>query len=118
MNQPSDIELVELSLRGECQAYGRLVERYQNLVCSLAYSACGNIARSEDIAQEAFIAAWKQLASLRDREKFKAWLCGIARNLINNSIRREHRDATSAAEPLENMAEMDGAAPTPAAISK
>jgi RNA polymerase sigma factor (sigma-70 family) len=113
MGQPTDIELVELCRRGDREAYGRIVERYQNLVCAMAYSACGSVARSEDIAQDVFIAAWKQLRQLREPAKLKSWLCGIARNLIHNSIRREGRQATTEAMPLEHAAEQDAASPTP-----
>jgi RNA polymerase sigma factor (sigma-70 family) len=113
MDHPSDGELVGLSLRGERQAYGRLVERYQNLVCALAYSACGSFSRSEDIAQDAFVAAWRQLASLQDRSRFKAWLCGIVRNLAHSQVRRQQRDAVAVAEPLDGLPEPAAAVPSP-----
>lgn len=114
MTQPSDVELVDLCLRGHREAYGQIVERYQNLICSLAYSACGNVARSEDLAQETFITAWRQLGTLREREKLKSWLCGIARNRINNALRRETRDAVKQAEPIEAIAEAPSSVTTPA----
>jgi DNA-directed RNA polymerase specialized sigma24 family protein len=59
MNHPavSDADLVEQSRVGDAAAFGRLVERHQSLVCSLALGACGDLHRSEDIAQEAFLVA-------------------------------------------------------------
>ena len=48
---------------------------------SVAYSACGNLALSEDVAQETFWTAWRQRASLEQPDRLGAWLCGIARNL-------------------------------------
>ncbi len=80
----NDAELVCDSLAGNRDAFGQIVARYQSLVCSLAYSATGSLSQSEDLAQETFFAAWKQLAGLREPEKLRAWLCAIARNLINN----------------------------------
>jgi DNA-directed RNA polymerase specialized sigma24 family protein len=47
----------------------------------LAYNATGSLAQSEDLAQEAFVIAWKQLPALREPEKLRSWLCGIVRNL-------------------------------------
>ena len=51
----SDAELVARSLAGDHEAFGAVVERYQSLVCSLAYSATGSLGRSEEIAQETFL---------------------------------------------------------------
>jgi RNA polymerase sigma factor (sigma-70 family) len=108
-----DGELVERCLAGDREAYGLLVARYQSLICAVAYSACGDLARSEDLAQETFFAAWRQLAGLRDRARFKSWVCGIARNLVHNSLRREARDRLRGARPLDSIPEPPSATPTP-----
>jgi len=100
-----DPELVRASLAGNREAFGLIVARYQALICSLAYSATGSLTASEDLAQETFVTAWKQLADLREPEKLRAWLCGIARNLIHNSLRRENRDPNHQAGPLEAVPE-------------
>ena len=84
----ADGKLVAMTLEGDREAFRRIVERYQTLVCSIAYNATGDLAQSEDLAQETFIAGWKQLAKLREPEKLRPWLCGIARNLIANRIRK------------------------------
>ncbi len=97
-----DAELVGLCLSGDREAFGRIVERYQSLICALAYSACGDLARSEDLAQETFIAAWRQLAALREPAKLKYWLCGILRNLISNSARAQNRNPLAAAVDLDD----------------
>ena len=83
----ADAELVSASLAGNREAFGYIVSRYQSLVCSLAYSATGSLSQSEDLAQETFFAAWKHLGDLREPAKLRAWLCGIARNHINNFLR-------------------------------
>src|ERR1700730_13952844 len=94
----NDADLVSESLAGNRDAFGQIVARYQSLVCSLAYSATGSLSQSEDLAQETFVTAWKQLGDLREREKLRAWLCGIARNLINNSLRKSGREPSHRAE--------------------
>jgi len=110
----NDAELVSGTLAGNRDAFGQIVARYQSLVCSLAYSATGNLAASEDLAQETFVTAWKQLAGLREPEKLRAWLCGIARNLINNSLRKSGREPSHRAESLEEISESPALEPHPA----
>jgi RNA polymerase sigma factor (sigma-70 family) len=116
----NDAELVSESLSGNHDAFGQIVARYQSLICSLAYSATGSLSQSEDLAQETFVAAWKQLADLREPGKLRAWLCGIARNLINNTLRRQGREPAHAAEQLEAAPESPSLEPSPQeqAISK
>jgi RNA polymerase sigma factor (sigma-70 family) len=96
-----DARLVELVLGGQREAFGQLVARYQSPICALAYSGCGNISQSEDLAQEVFIVAWRKLRDLKEPAKFKSWLYGIARNLINNSHRQQLRNPLAAADPLD-----------------
>jgi len=118
--ETTDAELVSASLTGNRDAFGRIVMRYQSLICSLAYSATGCLGQSEDLAQETFITAWRHLRHLREPGKLRAWLCGIARNRINNSLRREGREPLRAAEPLDAVREAPALEPLPSdhAISK
>ena len=110
----NDAELVGGSLAGNRDAFGKIVSRYQSLICSLAYSATGSLGQSEDLAQETFIIAWKRLGHLRERAKLRAWLCGIARNRINNFLRREGREPIRMAEPLDSLPESPSPGPLPA----
>ncbi len=110
----NDAELVGGTLAGNRDAFSQIVARYQSLICSLAYSATGSLGQSEDLAQETFITAWKHLGHLRERDKLRAWLCGIARNRINNFLRREGREPLREAESLENVAESHSPEPLPA----
>lgn len=103
--QHTDAELVGETLSGNRDAFSQIVARYQSLVCALAYSATGNLGQSEDLAQETFITAWKHLSHLRERDKLRSWLGGIARNRINNFLRREGREPIHQAEPLETASE-------------
>ena len=88
----SDLELVTQSLAGNRDAFGRIVARYQSLLCSLAYSATGSLSQSEDLAQETFVTAWKQLADLREPEKLRSWLCRISRNLTYDAVCKQGRE--------------------------
>jgi RNA polymerase sigma factor (sigma-70 family) len=114
----SDSQLVDLCLRGNRNAFAQIVARYQSLICSIAYSDCGDIGRSEDLAQDTFLAAWKRLGELKEPEKLKRWLCGIARNLTISSIRQQHRTPTDAAEPLLPESPSGAATPREEAITR
>jgi len=105
----SDLELLDRTAGGDSTAFGELVARHQSLVCAVAYSIVGDVARSEDVAQEAFVAAWKKLSQLHDLAKFKSWLCGITRNLAFLAIRKEHP-----MQPLDARLPLAAAQPTPA----
>jgi RNA polymerase sigma factor (sigma-70 family) len=102
----SDIELVEASLRGEHEAFGDLVARYQDVVCAVSYSSTGDRVLSEDVAQETFIAAWRQLDRLRSSQRLRPWLCGIARNLARTARKRRRREPLVDAD--DQIAETDG----------
>jgi RNA polymerase sigma factor (sigma-70 family) len=100
-----DAKLVAQALAGSRDAFGGIVSRYQALICSVAFSATGSLSQSEDLAQETFLRAWKNLGALREPRSLRPWLCGIARNLVSNSRRTERLEPTAVAEPLEVLAD-------------
>src|SRR5688572_29970548 len=109
----SDAELVQASRRGERDAFGRLIERYQNLVGAVSYGATGDRALSEDVAQETFLCAWRQLDQVREPAQVRSWLCGIARNLGRKASRRSRREV-----PAADRAELEQAAqPSPLEVT-
>lgn len=104
----SDAELLAATRRGERAAFGALIERYQGVVCAVTYSRTGDRALSEDVAQDTFLAAWRQLDQLREVGRLRAWLCGIARNLARKARRRGSRElAAPVAEPISEAREAD-----------
>src|SRR5438046_785118 len=109
----SDSELVTRSLAGNRDAFGWIVARYQSLLCSLAYSATGSLSQSEDLAQETFVTAWKQLADLREPEKLRSWLCRISRNLTYDALRRQGREPVHKAESLDEIDDSQEPIPLP-----
>jgi len=109
----NDTELVSQSLTGSREAFGRIVEQYQSLICSLAYSATGSLTQSEDLAQETFVIAWKQLRQLREPEKLRSWLCSIARSVISSATRRQTRERAHGAEALDTAHETPAPDPLP-----
>ena len=111
----SDLQLVEWSLMGDRNAFRQIVERYQALVCSITYNATGSLTLSQDIAQETFVAAWKQLSELREPAQLRTWLCGITRFLVGKELRRQGREPIHAAEPFGAIHDSPSPDPSPAA---
>jgi RNA polymerase sigma-70 factor, ECF subfamily len=74
----NDAELVERARRGDSRAFGELVDRYRAAVFRTALAACGSREDAEEIAQDAFVTAWRALTSFRGDAQFKTWLLAIA----------------------------------------
>ena len=109
----NDAELVAQSLEGDREAFRQIVERYQTLISSIAYCTTGNVTQSEDLAQETFVSAWKQLAQLREPAKLRPWLCSITRFLISKEFRRQGREPSHGAESLDVMEDWVSPDPLP-----
>ena len=100
----SDESLVMLTLAGEQTAYEALVVRYQKAVISAAASVTRNAFMAEDAAQDAFVAAWMNLNLLREPEKYRFWVCRIAKNCAKNMVSR-YRSYLSLDETGSNAAD-------------
>jgi len=105
----TDADLVAACLTGNREAFGPIVERYQRLLCSLAYSATGSLSESEDLAQEAFFDAWQRLGTLREPAKLRPWLCRILRNKVSRQRRSDGQEPARGAEALQQADEMASA---------
>ena len=112
----TDGELVHLARAGDRDAFGRLVARHQAAVSAMAYSICGDFHASEDVAQEAFVHAWDKLHELRDAQRFRSWVCGMARNLSLNHMRKTGRQGGRAQEADAGQPDL-AASPVETAVS-
>ena len=88
-----DDDRVSRARNGDLSAFNELVLDYQGLVVNLCYRLVGNRAAAEDLAQEAFIAAWRNIGSLRGA--FRPWLLRIASNACTDEQRRRGRRPSS-----------------------
>jgi len=108
---------LKASLRGNTQAFEGLVRQYQSLVCAITYSATGNVVQSEELAQDVFLKAWKNLHQLQDVGKFRSWLCRIAQTTVQNWFRSQRRDTTAQAAPLEAAIDTPSKEPGPVEVT-
>ena len=87
--RPADAELVERSVAGDLTSFEELVARYQQAVFNIAYYKSKNCFDAEDLSQEIFLAAFRALETLKDRDSFSSWLFGIAYNRCHKWYHRE-----------------------------
>ena len=87
MGRMNDAELIARARAGDTAAFGQLVARHQHLVVAVALAVTGDRARAEDAAQEAFVAAWRGLGSLKEEARVGSWIAGIARHRALDLIR-------------------------------
>ena len=86
-----ELAIVARARNGDSAAFELLVERYQNQVYRLALRMCGNTHDAEEVAQEAFVAAWKGLPRFRGESKFSTWLYQLTSHAAVDYLRREKR---------------------------
>ena len=99
----NDVQLIHRILSGDEAAFSALVRKYQKSVHALAWRKVGDFHIAEEIAQDAFLQAYKNLARLRNPSQFAGWLYVIASNLCkrwhqSNKPAMQSLDGTSVAE--------------------
>lgn len=92
------------------QYYEYLIDTYQNLVYSICYKIVRDYFDAEDLAQEAFLSAYRHLSDF-DRQHEKAWLCRIATNKCLDFIKRSDRKSIPTEE--EYFTAQTGHSPSP-----
>jgi RNA polymerase sigma-70 factor (ECF subfamily) len=85
----SDNDIISLVLKGDHNAYGELVSRYQNYVFTLALRIVKNREDAEEVAQDSFIKAYKYLADFKGASKFSTWLYTIVNNTGISFLRKK-----------------------------
>src|ERR687883_210628 len=84
----SDEQIVERALAGDGEAFGEIVRRWERRIFALAYGILGRDEDARDVAQETFIAAFRNLSGFRGEAKVSSWLHRIA---VNQCITRQRR---------------------------
>ena len=103
MTLNSETKLVEAAKNGHLESFGALYERYHSSMVALAYSVLADRDLAEDAAQEVFAIACLELANLKSKDKFGAWLAGICRNVARGMLRAKGKDAAlRVCSPAEN----------------
>jgi RNA polymerase sigma-70 factor (ECF subfamily) len=100
----TDAATVALARDGDSEAFQTLVERHSRAVYRLAHRMTGNPSDAEDVVQETFLKAYRQLGRFESRANFGTWLHRIAVNCAIDLIRsRPRREAGADATDLEQL---------------
>lgn len=111
-DKSDDAETIRRILAGETQLYHQLIGPYERSVYKMALSYMKNEADAEDVAQEAFLKAFRALGSFRAESKFGTWLISITLNEARNRLRH------TAVLPMQSLdlPEDDAGAVSPALL--
>ncbi len=105
------VALVQRAVAGDDRAFGELYDAWFDRVYDRAYGVVRDHALAAEVAQDCFLRAWQQLATVRDPSVFGGWLLRIARNTALNRLRTERR--TTAVDDA-GLAVIERAGPSPA----
>ena len=88
MSVSDDQAAVERVLAGDISAFEEIVRRWQSPLINLAYRFCRDRGRAEEMAQEAFLRAYRGLQQWRREAAFSTWLFALATNFYRSELRR------------------------------
>jgi RNA polymerase sigma-70 factor (ECF subfamily) len=97
----SDEQLVEACQAGEASAFDVLVARWEDRIRGAAYRILGSEDEARDVAQEAFLKAYRGLSGFKREARFSSWLYQIATNLCRDRLRRRRARPQVSLEALE-----------------
>ncbi|HOW10741.1 MAG TPA: RNA polymerase sigma factor [Bacteroidales bacterium] len=87
MDKKADIVYIDKVLEGNINAFSFLIERHKDNAFNLAYRICGNREEAEEIAQDAFLKAFRSLKDFRKKSSFSTWLYRIVYNTSVSLVR-------------------------------
>ncbi len=108
MSAADDEADIEQVLAGNIAAFEGIVKRWQNPLINLAYRFCRDRSRAEDMAQEAFLRAFRRLSQWRNDAAFSTWLFALAANVYRSELQRipaqtASLQETDPADPLTSI---------------
>jgi len=98
MEKYDDIYYIEKVMGGQTQYFSYIVEKYQDIVFSIALKVLRNREEAEEMAQESFVKAYKSLHTFKGKAKFSTWLYRITYNNCISEVRKRKMRFTSAEE--------------------
>ena len=109
-----DLADVNRVLAGDIAAFEGIVRRWQGPLVNMAWRYCRDRARAEELAQEAFVRAWRGLAQWRRESSFSTWLFALAANVFRTELKR----VPTVTVPLESAPEPSGHATQHSALQQ
>lgn len=100
-------EVTSFARSGDHEDFRLVFERYARPIISFIYDMVGQRELAEDLMQETFVRAYRNVGSLRDETKLSTWLFGIAKNVARESIRSRYKEEGKVAIDDDRVAELN-----------
>ncbi len=107
--QSEDAIEIERAVQGDARAFEHLVHKYYSKIYALTYNMTGNNTDAEDVTQEVFIKAHKNLGRFKGRSSFYTWIYRIAINHTINHLKRRNRHCQYSLDDVDSGIERDPA---------
>jgi RNA polymerase sigma-70 factor (ECF subfamily) len=111
MTSNEETRLIAAARRGETRAFAALVDANQQAVRGFLRRFSGDWADADDLAQEAFVTAWRRLDRFEGKSSFRTWVCGIAYHIARDARRAHGRSAARETDWAQAQGEAGGASP-------
>jgi RNA polymerase sigma-70 factor (ECF subfamily) len=111
MTPHDEARLIAAARRGDSRAFAALVDAHQQAVRGFLRRFAGHWADADDLAQEAFVTAWRKLASFEGRSSFRSWVSGIGFRIARDAKRAHGRAQARDSDWLSEHENVEGGAP-------
>jgi RNA polymerase sigma-70 factor (ECF subfamily) len=106
-------KIVVQAQSGDKDAFGVIFEHHHRFIYKFIYAMLGDHGLAEELTQETFLGAYKNLGSLRSEAALKTWLCSIAKNTVYKSFRSRRKEGKQSEEEVETLNLLDYKTPLP-----
>jgi len=111
MTPNDEARLIAAARKGDSRAFAALVDAHQQAVRGFLRRFAGHWADADDLAQEAFVTAWRKLARFEGRSSFRSWVCGIGFRIARDARRSHGRAQVRDSDWLADQENADAGAP-------
>lgn len=115
MHGTDDALVARIVAAADRQAFAELVRRHERVVRGMLVRLTGRPADADDLAQEAFVQAWRRIGSYRGQDRFRAWLCQITYSRFLMGLRRDRSRKRVLEQAAAERVGIDEAVPLPGA---
>lgn len=113
MTPTEENQIIERVLKGDREAFAALVDAYKGAIFNLAFRMTGSHQDADDLSQETFIRAYRNLRHFDPQKRFFTWIYTIGLNLIRNHLKKQGREMSRETEVLRaSEMEIQGGAQT------
>lgn len=98
--------MVAAARNGDAESFSRLCEQHYPALVAIAYSQLADRGLAEDAAQEAFLVAYRDIAKLKDADRFLPWLAAICRNVAIDMAKVRARERHAGIEDCGSVADL------------